>query len=474
MNIRASILMGILMMGPSLWATTYYMSPTGSDVNNGTTSDSSWVSPHHALNCGDVIIAAAGSYSASNFGLQMWGTVTCAAGNNVAWLECAIFDACKISITSGRSPGMQVGASYWGVQGWEVDNTAGGAAGGACFSANPPSNTTIHHIIFANNIANVCPRDAFGGGPHGYASIDYLVIVGNISYKAAGTNTGCNSGIDIYEPVASDALPGTHIYVAGNFIFGTSNPAGCWDGEGIIFDTFDGDQTHLPASYVQQAVIENNISVSNGSNGILIEYNDAGVGPDHSPTFVAYNTLWNNNGSPLERGSPFCGELYLYKTANTDAYRNLAATGQTGCFTAASNPAYAYAVRDVDGTSVAYQDLGWSATGSYSQIISSTGFSYGPDNLFGSNPGFANAETPGAPSCGTASSVPNCMATVIANFTPTNEAAIGYGYQIPSTTLVYDPLFPQWLCNVNLPAGLVGMGCFQLKPPYRQPTTTYR
>jgi hypothetical protein len=51
------------------------------------------------------------------------------------------------------------------------------------------------------------------------------------------------------------------------------------------------------------------------------------------------------------------------------------------------------------------------------------------------------------------------MATVIANFTPTNEAASGYGYQIPGAAQIYDPLFPQWLCNVNLPAGLVTMGC---------------
>jgi hypothetical protein len=51
------------------------------------------------------------------------------------------------------------------------------------------------------------------------------------------------------------------------------------------------------------------------------------------------------------------------------------------------------------------------------------------------------------------------MSTVIANFTPTNAAAMAYGYQVPSSTPVYDPLFPQWLCNVNLPSGLVTMGC---------------
>jgi hypothetical protein len=51
------------------------------------------------------------------------------------------------------------------------------------------------------------------------------------------------------------------------------------------------------------------------------------------------------------------------------------------------------------------------------------------------------------------------MATVISDFTPTAGGAAGYGYQIPSVTPTFDPLFPQWLCNVNLPAGLVTMGC---------------
>ena len=53
---------------------TYYMSPTGSDSNNGTSPSTPWATPNHAVVCGDVIIAAAGNYSA----LQAWGTVAVA------------------------------------------------------------------------------------------------------------------------------------------------------------------------------------------------------------------------------------------------------------------------------------------------------------------------------------------------------------------------------------------------------------
>ena len=218
-------------------AATYYMSATGSDVNSGTDSASPWASPNHSLNCGDVIIASGSvSYAAGNFARGKWGTVTCAAGNNVAWLECATFDACKISVTSGSLYDMEVSASYWGVQGWEGSNSAG-AAGAGCFTAGPPNySTTIHHIIFANDIANVCALEGFGSGPLGSVGVDYLAVVGNIVYMAGITNSSCGSGIGAYEPVASDSLPGTHIYVANNFVFSNSNgpTPDCYDGNGII------------------------------------------------------------------------------------------------------------------------------------------------------------------------------------------------------------------------------------------------
>ena len=103
--------------------------------------------------------------------------------------------------------------------------------------------------------------------------------------------------------------------------------------------------------------------------------------------------------------------------------------------------------------------MGYAANGDYSGTNNATGFSYGPDDLLGTNPSFASATVPPAPSCAGAAGVPKCMATVIANFTPTTAAAQSSGYQIPSAALVNDSLFPQWLCNVNLPGGLLTMGC---------------
>jgi hypothetical protein len=145
---------------------------------------------------------------------------------------------------------------------------------------------------------------------------------------------------------------------------------------------------------------------------------------------------------------------------NTQAFFNLAQTNATnGC---GANPIFAYFVgSSATTTDHIYQNWGFAASGTNSDIVASTGFAYGPNNTFGTSAAFANAVAPGAPSCGAFANVPACMATVIANFKPTNAAAVAFGYQPPSTTSIYDPLFPQWLCNVNLPSGLVTPGCLR-------------
>ena len=185
------------------------------------------------MNCGDTITAAASSsYSPANF--QTFGTVTCPAGNNVAWLICATFDACKISGMTSSQNAMTVQTSYWGVQGWEAD---GSATSGPCFLMYPYA-SSIHHIIFANNIASGCGLNGIASSENSTYGVDYIAILGNITYNDAGGSSYCGSGISIYEPVASDTKPGTHIYIAGNFSWDNFNGNPCnvgtpSDGEGV-------------------------------------------------------------------------------------------------------------------------------------------------------------------------------------------------------------------------------------------------
>lgn len=449
--------------------TSYYLAPAddgGNDSNNGLSSDAPWLTPNHAVNCGDVLTAAAGTYSDDNFQDFDWGTVTCVAENNVAWVKCATFDACKINSRDGHS-GIQIGRSYWGIQGFEV-TTGGGNNYAACFNIYPRDGVTIHHIIFANDIANGCEASGIAmSNSSTTAGYDYVAIIGNIAYNAAQTNTICGAGFGFYQPIASDSLPGTHLYIAGNFGWDNVVPNPCggnsppFDGEGVSLDTLDGSQGGLASPYNQQVVVENNIMFLNGATGVGV----IGGGNTAAPVYLVNNTVYGNAKDSNQNGPDNCGQITLATNPNqvlaTQVYNNLAVTDQAnGGQCGSGNPKYTLSISEGNGTDHIDHNFGYSTAGNNTQNVSSIGFSYGPNNIFGTNPGLASVADPGAPSCRGYANVPACMATVIANFTPTKAAAIGYGYQVPSSNPVYDPLFPQWLCSVRyFPTGLVTLGC---------------
>jgi hypothetical protein len=448
----------VLLASPA-WATTYFLAPAsggGNDSNNGTSASTPWLSPNHPVNCGDTITATpSATYSASNFGAGKWGTVTCPAGNNVAWLECAAFDACKIS--SSSSNGMQISSSFWGVQGWEI--TTSSNANITCFLVTPPSSSVIHHVVFANDIANGCENGGFSANYNGSTGADYIAYVGDIAYNAASGGSDCASGFNIVNPSNKDTAAGTHSYIAGNFSWSNVDPSGCTDGEGIILDSI------FTNGYTQQIYVSNNLIIGNGGRGIeVLKNNNASA----AIIYIEQNTTWNNEIDNTETPGGSFSEIFLFQDKNTTVSGNLAVTDH------ANGPQgfayYAYLCNSCDSSDSASGNDAFSAAGNNYLAEFGSGFSFGTNAT--TNPSFSSASVPGAPSCGSATSVPNCMATMIADFTPTTAAAKAYGYQIPSTSPTSDPLFPQWLCNINLPPGLVTMGCGSASaPPAPAPPT---
>lgn len=434
---------------------TYYLAPYangGRDTNDGLSPLTPWLSPKHPLNCGDVILAAASnSYEQGNFEFGMWGPVNCSPGDeaNIAWLKCETFGRCKLNATNQN--GMWITSSYWGVQGWEVTALGGQAI---CFAALPPNgNTSIHHIIFANNIANGCYGAGFQPVEWGSAGIDYFVVIGGIAYNAAQQSAQCGSGISVTSPKNTDTLPGTHIYIGQTFTWNNPNPSSCGgtqptDGNGVIFDYFD------TFNYSSQAVMENNIAFLNGGSGFRV------VHSNNAPIFIRNNTAFGNSAD-LNANHSICGDITTQASSRVRMYRNLSKTkSATGC---GSNPAYAFYVDNGDATVVVENNVGFGLNGRHAGKGGGPTFSFAANNMFGVDPGFANpiSSNPGAPDCQNAASVLDCVADIIGNFTAQTPAAAGLGYRRPleASTANNENLFPRWLCNVNLPPDLLPRGC---------------
>jgi hypothetical protein len=430
LRLLAGVLAALTMQGAE-----YYISPTGSDSNNGRSTGTPWLTPNHALSCGDTITAAAGTYSYLNFGATSWGVVTCAAGDNVAWLQCATFAACTIT-TDGTVNGMVVNGAYWGVRGWEI-NMAGSPASTGGSGIWPAETCGSHHIVIANNVINQAGVNGIGSGvfPGQTGCVnDYIAFIGNAVYFAGQWNGNCNSNLSIYQPYALDSLAGTHMYVAGNISWNAHNPNPCHggpptDAQGITFDTWGGEQGG--SAYTQRGVIENNIVLYNGGAGISVYQNGTA-----STAIVRYNTLVDDASQNNYK------EIALLSSSNVTVTNNLIRAS-------ASNAGV------TSGSSSNNISSNWIYTPG-GTACSGTGCG---TNVTGTDPNFVSNTDPGAPSCGSATSVPNCMATVIANFAPQASGASAYGYQIPTQNYSANPYFPSWLCNVNLPAGLVSNHC---------------
>jgi hypothetical protein len=436
---------------------TFYLAPAangGNDSNNGLSPTAPWLTPNHAVNCGDVIVAAASTaYASANFQSSKWGTVSCPAENSVAWLLCAVFDGCKIAATNQFA--MWIDQSYWGVQGWE---TSGTGNGGVCFGVSPTGGSSIHHIILANNVANGCADGFSVSSASAKVGVDYVSIVGNIAWNAARSTVLCNSGVTVYEPIKWDSNAGTHIFIAGNFSFDNASPTNCnggrstYDGNGIVLDDIGNEQSS-GAAYTQQIVVENNIAVWNGGYG----FGNTGNGTPSAAIFYLYNTSAHNL-TATNSSTTTCGDVTTLSSSYTTISNNLIETGASlGC-QGKSHAAYAVAVNAADSTDTVALNWLYSAAGYNTTSISSTGFTFGT-NFTGTDPGFANPVDPGQPNCAGKASTVDCMSTVIANYKPANSAAKAFGYQMPQNSSVKDPLFPQWLCNADLPSGLVTMGC---------------
>jgi len=273
---------------------TYFLSPTGNDGNSGTSAGSPWLTPNHNIVCGDVIVAAAGTYSTE---WTSWGTISnCPStsggidgtgGVHVAVLLCGGSDlqACQ------HTGGMRVAASRWAVEGFRVTHNSGD---GFCLlaDASATNSTRYGYIAFINDITVNC-LTGFATADGGRASgspgngIDEWAVVGSIAQNSNQEGL-CIGAIDDAGPANLDSFAGTHVYYGGNFAISNQSTActGLADVEGLFWDTFDAH------GYTKQSVMENNISYNNGGVGIAV-FQQSTISSSLT-MYLKNNTTFNN------------------------------------------------------------------------------------------------------------------------------------------------------------------------------------
>ena len=455
---------------------TYYMSPTGSDSNNGTSSSTPWASPNHNLVCGDVIIAAPGAYSNQRF-TSAWGTVSnCPStsggidgtgGVYFATILCGGSYVGACTINGGSGDAVDVVSSNWAMEGWQATSS-----GGRSFQvyACASGTTILHHIAFVNDISansnqgydtNECAlnHNVPGNG------VDYFAVVGSIAQNSANDPI-CLGAIDVVAPANYDLSAGTHIFFGGDFAIANREQSGCSDGEGIMFDTWDAH------GYTGQGVIEQSVSVGSGRYGLQLF--DQFINPSSPHIYVFNNTFFDNfyntgsdysdgeiNWQPTQSNSPWIVNIY------NNIARTRIATSPSG------TPLYAFQMGNpVSNTTIGGSDvqnifkgLQTNCAGSScdfgDNVTAFNGASFGTNTYL--DPSFTNtsdltANRYGTPNCSSFPTVTACMGwnqstlsvttpSVISDLTPTASGMTGKGYQPPSACTP-DPYYPTWLKGI--------------------------
>jgi hypothetical protein len=465
---------------------TYYMSPTGSDSNNGLTAATAWASPNHSLNCGDVIVAAAGSYP----DLQGWGTVSnCPSASGgidgrggvyFATLLCGgpYVGSCYITTktnTTSNTTAIEIAANNWAVEGWYINTSGLGRAyeAYACTYAKG----LLHHIAFINDISanNLDAADTDDCGQAHSTSVpstvgvDYFATVGMIAQNSA-QDPICLAAIDVVGPGVLDINAGTHYFIYGNFSYANQNThcRSMYDIEDYMFDTWDAHNV------TTQGVIANNIGFD--ADRMCIQLVWQNLVSDAATIKIYNNTCFKNNN--YTGGDYMDGEINLGSHANDMPYVT----------TVQNNLAYQPLSISSGGGAVA-------AFAQYFTINKLTNGGSGTENFFRANnsscklahcnstydaeasglvanlgtntytnPAFANttdllANRVGVPNCSGYTTTTACMGwdantrtlttpSIISDLVPAASGTSGKGYQKPSTTCAANADYPTWLKGI--------------------------
>ena len=391
----------------------WYLSPSGSDSNDGKTTSTPWATLGHAdanVQAGDCVNLASGTYGLSNYVTLNHGGNANTPTGFVTYRSSTQGGAHLIMTTllSNYFPIIMVNPNYLIFDGIEFDGDNNNATGGCVIN----SGYSPHHIVVENSIAHGCGSGGIGIGG------DYLWFVGNLVYNNAGSDHYYEgSGIDIYEatpatsgdptfvPNAADKALPAHIIVAFNTVHDNRIlPSGCpaagcgtnggtahTDGNGIIFDDWQHTQCNNTCTpYTGTGLILGNIVYNSGGAAIMV-YESANVTVANNST---YNNYTDTENSGVDRGEIACAPCFNSNFIDNATY---AVAGASAPLNANTGYLYGYSSTGVTFTT----NIGYPAN---------NGYPGGPGNLFNTDPKFVAGGNfslkSGSPAIGTGTAEP--------------------------------------------------------------------
>ena len=263
---RKFLFLVFLIYATNLAATTYYISPTGSDSNSGTSPSTAWATFSHAdsvVRPGDTVIVLNGTYVQA-FSLYHGGAagspITYQAQNK--WRAVIAPTSAQVDAQQASGSGVivWVRSSYITMDGFELVGPSDGTAGhgyilyGTSSTGMDATNITITHNKI-HHIGTSTTTCVWGGGITSFAA--HSVIDSNYIYDTGSPLASCPGGLD----------------------------------QGMYIDDGNGQ------------VITNNILVNLPNDGIWIQSNGSYDATFPSNLTVSNNTFVNivNNGAIMMR-----------------------------------------------------------------------------------------------------------------------------------------------------------------------------
>ncbi len=318
----------------------YYVSTSGSDSYNGTSTNSAFATIQKAadlVNPGDTVLIMNGTYTRNDLSQSNMGHIVMASrwGNSSKFIRFQNYPGHRPKIIAKSYTGFYIGASYIIVEGLEIQGrndeitlnyalsvknelfnfmtvTAGIRINADLNNGNP-----VHNIILRGNTIYKVPA----GGIDVQAA-DYVTIEKNVVYENAWYSPWASSGISFYQAKNIDQNTSQKMFVRKNLTYKNKNLVPFYysneadpskrvitDGNGIIIDSQRASGTY--GGYKGRFLITNNLAWENGGPALQIF---------HSDNVDAYNNTFVLNSNTFNLT---LGEVGIVEAKSINVFNNI-------------------------------------------------------------------------------------------------------------------------------------------------------